>query len=162
MLRHLLDTYRFKSQPYARSLDLVNGLVSLARTPQERELVLDLTDRITMYDLKAKSARVAKLPNGAYQTTLIVDAAKFYANGTGVEKEAPLHDNMDIGLFDARPGQGAFDAKDVISMARRPIKSGEQMIRIVTARKPAFAGIDPYNKYIDRNSDDNVMAVTDD
>ena len=24
----------------------------------------------------------------------------------------------------------------------------------------AFAGVDPYNKYIDRNSDDNVVAVT--
>jgi hypothetical protein len=30
----------------------------------------------------------------------------------------------------------------------------------VTKRKPVFAGVDPYNKYIDRNSDDNVVAVT--
>jgi len=26
-------------------------------------------------------------------------------------------------------------------------------------RKPAFVGVDPYNKRIDRNSDDNVVAV---
>jgi hypothetical protein len=26
--------------------------------------------------------------------------------------------------------------------------------------KPAFAGVDPYNFYIDRNSDDNVKDVT--
>ena len=45
-------------------------------------------------------------------------------------------------------------------MERRPVKSGIQTIRIVTKRKPAFAGIDPYNKYIDRNGDDNVVAVT--
>src|SRR6185369_7213846 len=45
MLRQLLDKYRFKSQTYPRSLDLVNGMLSLARTPQERELVLDLMDR---------------------------------------------------------------------------------------------------------------------
>jgi hypothetical protein len=29
-----------------------------------------------------------------------------------------------------------------------------------TAKKPAFAGVDPYNFYIDRNSDDNVKEVT--
>ena len=26
--------------------------------------------------------------------------------------------------------------------------------------EPAFAGVDPYNFYIDRNSDDNVKDVT--
>jgi len=25
--------------------------------------------------------------------------------------------------------------------------------------KPGFAGVDPYNFYVDRNSDDNVKAV---
>jgi ABC-2 type transport system permease protein len=160
MLAGLLDKYRFKSQPYARSLDLVNGLLSLARNPAERELVLDLLDRITIYDLKAKTATVRKLPDGSFETTLSVEAAKFYANGTGVEKKAPLSDQIDIGLFDQRPGLGAFAAKDVISMARMPIVSGVQTIRVISKRKPAFAGIDPYNKYIDRNSDDNIAPVT--
>ena len=45
-------------------------------------------------------------------------------------------------------------------MAREPVISGEQTLRVVTTRRPAFAGIDPYNKYIDRNSDDNIVAVT--
>jgi ABC-2 type transport system permease protein len=44
-------------------------------------------------------------------------------------------------------------------MERRPIRSGRQALRFVTARKPTHAGIDPYNFYIDRNSADNVMAV---
>jgi ABC-2 type transport system permease protein len=48
----------------------------------------------------------------------------------------------------------------VILKERRPIVSGVQTIRIVTRRKPAFAGVDPYNMYVDRNGDDNVMAVT--
>ena len=159
MLAQLLDKYRFKSQPYVRSLDLVNGFLSLARTPGERELVLDLLDRITIYDLKAKTATVRKLPDGTFETTLTADAAKFYASGTGVEKAAPLVDDIDIGLFDQRPGLGAFAAKDVISMQRVAVKSGVQTIRVISARKPAFAGIDPYNKYIDRNSDDNVVPV---
>ncbi|QNQ07801.1 ABC transporter permease/M1 family aminopeptidase [Sphingomonas alpina] len=160
MLAGLLDKFRFKSQPYARSLDLVNGFLSLARTPAERELVLDLLDRITIYDLKATTATTRKLPDGNFETAITVNAAKFYANGTGVEKPAPLVDSIAIGLFDQRPGLGAFAAKDVISMTRLPVKSGQQVIRLVSKRKPVFAGVDPYNTYIDRNSDDNVVAVT--
>ena len=41
----------------------------------------------------------------------------------------------------------------------RPIPGGAQKITLKTARKPAFAGVDPYNFYVDRNSDDNVRAV---
>ncbi|MDH7973589.1 M1 family aminopeptidase [Sphingomonas sp. AR_OL41] len=160
MLAGLLDKYRFKSQPYARSLDLVNGFLSLARTPAEHELVLDLLDRITIYDLKAPTATVRKLADGKFETSITIDAAKFYADGKGKERATPLADDIDIGLFDARPGLGAFAAKDVISMTRLPVKSGKQVIKVVSTRKPAFAGVDPYNKYIDRNADDNVAAVT--
>ena len=67
---------------------------------------------------------------------------------------------IDVGLFDQRPGLGSFAAKDVISKDRRAIRSGEQTIRIVSRRKPAFAGVDPYNLYVDRNGDDNVVAVS--
>lgn len=161
MLRTLLAKYRFKGQPYPRSLDLVSGFLGLARTAEERQLVLDLLDRITIYDLKAKAATVRKLANGTFETTLTVNAAKAYANGTGKETAAPLSDAIDIGLFDQKPEYGAFSAKDVVLMERRPVTSGDQTIRIVTRRKPAFAGIDPYNKFIDRNSDDNVVSVVD-
>ena len=161
MLRTLLAKYRFKSQPYPRSLDLVNGFLGLARNAEERQLVLDSLDRITIYDLKAKSATVRKLPDGMFETTLTVDTAKAYANGIGKEAAATLSDAIDIGLFDQKPEYGAFSAKDVVSMERRPVKSGAQSIRVITRRKPAFAGIDPYNKFIDRNSDDNVVPVVD-
>jgi hypothetical protein len=33
-------------------------------------------------------------------------------------------------------------------------------LHFITAVKPKFAGIDPYNELIDRNSDDNVVAVS--
>jgi len=33
------------------------------------------------------------------------------------------------------------------------------VLKFVTDKKPAYAGIDPYNFYIDRNSADNVMPV---
>jgi len=160
VLRDLINRYRFKSQPYARSLDLVDGLKSIARDDAERQLVADLFERITIYDLKAKDAVTSKLPDGRWQTRLTIAAGKFYADGKGKEAAAPLKDSIDVGIFAARPGIGAFSKADVDLIERRPIATGDQVITLVTRRKPAFAGVDPYNKYVDRNSDDNVVAVT--
>jgi hypothetical protein len=89
-----------------------------------------------------------------------VEAKKFYANGKGEEKEAPLSDLIEIGLFTAEPGRGAFDKKNVLMMDRQKVRSGKQIFRFVTDKKPTHAGVDPYNFYIDRNSGDNVGTVT--
>ncbi len=54
------------------------------------------------------------------------------------------------------PGWGPFDAKNVLALQRMEVRSGTQQIKLVTAAKPIYAGADPYNVLIDRNSDDNV------
>jgi ABC-type transport system involved in multi-copper enzyme maturation permease subunit len=159
MLVGLLDRYRFRGRPYPRSTDLVAGFASLARDREERLLVADLFERITLWDLKAKSATTRRLPDGRWETLLTVDAAKFVADGQGNETPVPLAGRFDVGAFATRPGFGDFSRADVLAMERRPIRSGGQQVRIVTSRKPAFVGVDPYNKYIDRNGDDNVVVV---
>jgi aminopeptidase N len=160
MLAGLLDRYRFKGAPYAASTDLLAGLNGLARNDAERQLVSDLFERITLYDLKVTGATTKPVGGGRFETVVTVEGKKFYADGRGKETEAPLSDTIDIGLFAARPGVGAFAAKDVLLMERRPVRSGKQEIRVVTKGEPKFAGVDPYNKYVDRNSDDNVAGVT--
>ncbi|MBB3912232.1 ABC transporter permease/M1 family aminopeptidase [Sphingomonas desiccabilis] len=159
MLRGLLARHRFEGAPYANSMELVDGFRGLARNAGERQLVDDLFDRITLYDLKAKAAKTRKLSDGRYETVLTIEGGKAYADGRGKETQAALDDQVDVGLFTARPGLGSFDRADVLVMERRPIRSGTQALRLVTAKRPAFAGVDPYNKYIDRNSDDNVVQV---
>lgn len=159
MLRGLLARYRFKGAPYASATELVEGFRRLARDPAERQLVDDLLDRITLYDLKLKEATTRKLADGRYETLLTIEGAKAYADGRGKERAAPLDDRIDVGLFTARPGLGSFDRSNVLLLERQPIRSGAQQLRLVTAKRPTFAGVDPYNKYIDRNSDDNVAPV---
>ncbi|UVI40375.1 ABC transporter permease/M1 family aminopeptidase [Qipengyuania spongiae] len=160
MLAGLLDRYRFQGPPYAGSPDLVQGFLGLARNESERDLVRDLLQRITLYDLKADEAKVRRLPDGRYETTLIVEAKKAYADGQGKERTAPLRESIDVGLFTERPGDGAFDRSKVLYLKRRPIASGRQEIRIITRERPIHAGIDPYNTFIDRNSDDNLVETT--
>jgi aminopeptidase N len=151
--------WRFKGPQYPRSVDLLNEFRKEAKTPEQQQLITDLFERITLYDLKVKNAVTRKDATG-WTTTLTVQADKFYANGKGVETKTQLAEPIEIGLFTARPGLGAFSSKDVIVMERRPIRSGTQQIVVHSAKKPTFAGVDPYNFYIDRNSDDNVKEVT--
>ena len=158
-LSRFLAEWRFKGPPYPRSVDLVTEFRKEAKTPQQQQLITDLFEKITVYDLKVKNAVTKKDGNG-WTTTLIVDADKYYADGKGNETKAPLNEPIEIGLFTARPGLGAFSSKNVLVMGLQPIHSGEQKVTLHTKEKPAFAGVDPYNYYVDRNSDDNVKAVT--
>jgi aminopeptidase N len=158
-LSRFLAKWRFKGPPYPRSLDLIAEFRKEAKTPEQQQLITDLFEKITVYDLKVADATTRKDATG-WTTTLTVKADKFYANGKGVETRARLAEPIEIGLFAARPGLGAFSARDVQVMERRPIVNGTQRIVVHSKAKPAFAGVDPYNFYIDRNSDDNVKDVT--
>jgi hypothetical protein len=159
-IRTILTKYRFKGAPYPRSIELVDAFRNEARTPEDKALVADLFERITIYDLKVMGPSAKKRADGKWDVTVPVDAHKYYAGGKGDEKEAQLSDRIQIGLFTAMPGRGKFDRSNVIRMAPMPVHGGRQVFRFVTDRKPSFAGIDPYNFYIDRNSEDNVAPVT--
>jgi hypothetical protein len=37
--------------------------------------------------------------------------------------------------------------------------SGRQTVRLVADREPKVAGVDPFNKRVDRNSEDNLKAL---
>ena len=158
-LAKFVAKYRFQGPPYLRSTDLVALFRAEAKTPEDQQLITDLFERITLYDYKVTDAVTRQVPGG-WETVLTVSAAKAYATGKGVETKAPLNEPVAIGLFTARPGLGAFSSKDVVSMASQRLHDGTQKLTVRSAAKPTFAGIDPYNTYIDRNSDDNVKDVT--
>ncbi|MDC8753989.1 M1 family aminopeptidase [Erythrobacter sp. sf7] len=158
-LARLVARYRFKGAPYPRSVDLVAELRKEATTPEQQALINDLFEKITIYDLKAKQAVTKQLANGRWSTRITIDAGKFTADAKGKETPAKLAESIEVGLFTARPGQGSFDKADVLSMERRPVRVGEQVVEVVSDKKPLFAGVDPYNFYIDRDSDDNIVAV---
>ena len=159
-LARLVERYRFKGAPYPRSLDLIAELRKEAKTPQDQALITDLFEAITIYDFKAKEAVTTQLPDLTYRTRITIEAGKFTADGKGNERPASLAENIEVGVFTDRPGSGAFAKANVLSMKRYPIRAGKQVVEIVTKGRPSFAGIDPYNFYIDRDSDDNLVPVT--
>ena len=158
-LSRFVAKFRFQGPPYLRSTDLIDEFKREAKTPEQRQLIADLFENITLYDFKVKEASTKKDGDG-WTTTLTVSAGKFYASGKGEERPAKLTDAVEVGLFTARPELGAFSAKDVLLLKRTALRDGAQRLTLHSKQKPAFAGVDPYNFYIDRNSDDNLIAVT--
>ena len=160
-LRSLLARYAFEGAPYPTSRDLVDALRREAGDdPRAQALITDLFEKITLYDLKTEEAEARRRPDGRYDVTLKITARKLYADGKGVETPAPLGtETFDLGVFTAEPGKPGFTRAAVQSFTVRTLKDGEQTVTLTVNGRPAFAGIDPYNKRIDRNSGDNVTRV---
>ncbi|MGZ8406640.1 MAG: M1 family aminopeptidase, partial [Caulobacteraceae bacterium] len=157
-LANLIRQYGFKGAPFPTTLDFLR-LLRAEAPADKQQLITDLFEKITLYDVKVTAADAKKRPDGRYDVTLKVSAKKLYATGQGKETEAPLNETFDVGLFTVEPGKKGFDAKQVISLQRLLVRSGVQTIRLIADKEPKFAGVDPYNKLIDRNSDDNVLKV---
>jgi len=158
-LRHLLHDFAFKGAPYPTSLDLVKDLRQEAPADKQ-QLITDLFEKITLYDIKTTKAVSKKRADGRYDLTLTLDAKKLYADGSGKETEAPMNETVDVGAFDIEPAQKGFSSKSVIALQRLAIHSGVQTVTMVVSRLPKIAGADPYNTMIVRNSEANVTKVT--
>ena len=159
-LADFIRRHRFGGAPYPRSLDLIQLFRAQARTPEQQQLITDLFERITVYDLRVGQPRAVRRADGRWDVAVPVEARKLYADARGNERQARLAEPIEIGLFTAEPGGPGFDRRNVETMELRPVRTGRQLLRFVTDRRPTHAGIDPYNLYIDRNSSDNVGAVT--
>jgi aminopeptidase N len=159
-LHDYLQTYAFKGPPYPKSTDLIALFRAQAGSdPVKQQLITDLFDKITVYDLHAVTASSHKRADGKYDVTVKISAKKNYADGTGKETEAPMNEPVDVGLFTHKPGTAGFTAQDVLALQRVQVHSGEQTYQFTTDRKPVVAGIDPYNTIINRNSDENLVDI---
>ena len=158
-LARFVAKFRFKGAPYLRSTDLIAEFRREATTPEQQQLITDLFEKITLYDLKVIDAVTRRVPDG-WSTDLTVSTGKAYASGKGVERKVAFNEPVWVGLFTERPGLGTFRKNDILLMNIRKRGNGRQTITLRTKVKPTFAGIDPFNTFIDRNSDDNVKDVT--
>ncbi len=149
-IREFLKAFAFKGPPYPTSLDL-EGCFKKVTPPEYQYLFEDLFQKITLYDDRALTADYVKQPDGKYQVHLTVEAKKFYADGRGQEHPAPLHDWIDIGVLDA---EGHY-----LYLQKHKIENEKTDFTVTVDKLPAKAGIDPVDKLIDRNPDDNVIAV---
>jgi hypothetical protein len=159
-LHNFLMQYRYanasdsQSGPYPDTRQFVEAL--RAQTPADLQYYInDAFENIVLYDNKAVSATVAPTADHKYKVTLNVQVRKLQSDGSGNETPLPLHDLIDIGVF-----KGKKDEEKPLYLKKEWLTRPSQTFEIVVDEPPTRAGIDPYNKLIDRNSDDNMVDVT--
>ena len=157
-LQKFLARYAFKPAPYPSTTDFL-ALLRAEAGPANEQVISDLFERITLYDMKASDAVAHRRADGHYEVRFTVDGRKLYADGLGHESEVPLDELFDVGAFTVEPGKEGYTRGSVLSLQRMAVKTGKQTVTLVLDEAPKLVGIDPFNERIDRNSDDNLTSV---
>jgi ABC-2 type transport system permease protein len=159
-LHNFLMQYRYanatnsQTQPYPDTRQLEDAL--RAQTPPELQyLIADGFDSIVLYDNKALSATVTPTADHKYKVSLTVQARKVKADGNGNESPMGINDYIDVGVF-----TGKKDEEKPLYMSREKFTQEQKTFEIVVDQLPTRAGIDPYNKLVDRIADDNLIDIT--
>jgi len=148
----------FQKPPYTYSLEFLD-YISRAVPPDRLAILDDLFRNITLYENKATQATWSKREDGKYVVRIEVAAAKFRADGKGRETSTPLDDWIDIGVFGPRDPKGPSEGR-LLALEKRRVNGSGTTFEMVVDEEPKKAGIDPFNKLIDRNPDDNIVSVS--
>lgn len=143
-----------QSTPYPDTRQLVAALRE--QTPANLQYFVDDSfENIVLYNNRAESATVTQTPDHKYKVMLVVEAHKMKSDGSGNETPEKMNDLVDIGVF-----TGPRDSEKPLYLQKQWVHDGKQTFEIVVNQMPARAGIDPLNKLIDRDADDNETDVT--
>jgi ABC-2 type transport system permease protein len=174
-LSKYIDAVAFQNPPYTTSLEFLSYLDEA--TPDSLKYLLgDMFRTITLYDNSVKEAVYETLEDSTFEVTLDFYTAKYRtdeegrrtyadANGDSLSLEIegrrrplqslPLSDWIDVGVF----GLDENGNEKVLYLQKHKISEIDNSISITVNEKPVSAGIDPYNKLIDTDSNDNKRAL---
>jgi ABC-2 type transport system permease protein len=155
-LRQLIHDHAFEQPPYATTRDLIADF--RAQAPADKQsLITDLFETITLYDNRTTEATFTQRADGKYVVKFTVTAKKFRSDDRGKESPIAVNDWIDIGVLGESEKKGN---EPVLALERHRMTAPTATFELIVNAKPARAGIDPLNKLIDRNPDDNTAAVT--
>lgn len=158
-LSNFIANNAYHYDPYPSAWDLLAELKAVAENEQELELIDDLFQRITLWDLKVTDTTVEAREDGRFNVSISVEAQRLEADGFGEEHQREMHMPIDIGMFAVSPDRAEFSADEVIYLQKEWIRHGASTFHFTVDRAPVVVGIDPYNKLIDRNAEDNLRRV---
>ncbi len=158
-LRNMLARYAFKSTPFPMSGDLIDAF--RAEAPADKQaLITALFEKITLWDLSVTDVQVDPTDDGRFRVAMSVATTQLEADGGGRESEVPLDIWLDVGIFgQTSDGLGENDLPPPLLLEKRHFDTATSRLEFVVDERPVRVGIDPYNKIIDRNPDDNLKSV---
>lgn len=176
ILKGYVKDVAFQEAPYTNSIEFVDHIRK--GTPQEFQyLISDMFETITLYDNKVEKVTSKKLPNGKYQVDIDFVVSKYRSSDKGKRsfKDAsgkmltykgkttiesyPLNDFIEVGVFGEKTKKGDFEIENELYNKKYKIDRINNKLTIIVDKKPIEVGVDPYNKLIDTNSDDNRMKL---
>jgi ABC-2 type transport system permease protein len=152
-LKKFLEQNKYAKGPYPDTIGFV-AAIREATPPELQYMVTDMFESIVLYENKTVTAVSTPEPGNKYKVTLTVNTAKRKSDGSGNETPMTLNDLIDVGVF-----SGTKEHLKPLHMEKQWFKTDNSTVVFVVDEKPTFAGIDPYNKLIDRNPEDNLIAV---
>ena len=119
-------------------------------------LISDLFEKIILFENKTETATYTKISDEEYLVELEVTAKKFEADSVGRTKSVELTDWIDIGIY----GEDEEGKDKLIYIRKHQIQQENNSFSMLVNQEPKKAGIDPINKLIDRNPDDNIKSIS--
>ena len=173
-LKKYIEKVQFQEAPYTTSIDMVNHIKEA--TPDSLQYVIkDMFETITLYSNRIVEAKTIELENGKYQVDIEFEVSKYRNDEKGRkyygEKvgdtlsyktakmtkpilSVPLADYIDLGIFTEEEVDGK-KKEVVLYFEKHKITAIHNKVSIIVNKKPSEVGVDPYNKLIDTQSDDN-------
>ena len=155
-LKGLIAKFKFSETVQPTTLDLVAALKSVA-LQDDFAFIDDQFNQISIYDLKINEAEITNQEDD-YILALNVSAKQFSASGEGEESEQAFEEFVEIVLFSDDPNDFSID-NEIVYRKKHQLISGENNIIITTNTPFAYVGVDPFVRFIDRNSRDNVVKL---
>lgn len=118
--------------------------------PEARALVDDWTRRVVLYELAVERATVVPRADGRFDVSVALHAAR-----TDGGRSLPLHEVLEVGLYDADPTGGT--APLAVHAVR--VRTGSTVAQIVSDVRPTFVAFDPFVRRVDVDPSDQVAPV---
>jgi len=159
--KKFLDTAAFRQKPpFATSNEWYSYIKEAA--PDSLQYYLeDSFEKITLYENRITKAEYVEVEGSKFKVNLTVQTKKIYYDSTGRDiGEGTAKDLIEIGIFaeDGKNEKG-MTKKMPLYLKKHWLSPGEHKLEFIVESKPVKAGIDPYNKLIDRIPEDNVKTV---
>jgi ABC-type transport system involved in multi-copper enzyme maturation permease subunit len=157
-LGNFIEKFRYKSDPYPNIGEFINSIRK--ETPDDLQyLITDTFEKITLYENKAKSASAFQNLDSTYTVNIEVEAKKVYSDSLGIQSDGELNDWLEIGVLGEKLVNGEME-EFPIYLEKVLITDSLNTFQINVKQKPIKAGIDPMHKFVDRDSEDNLVRVT--
>ncbi|PIE99252.1 MAG: hypothetical protein CR961_01060 [Polaribacter sp.] len=177
-LKKYVEKVKFQDAPYTTSIEMVDEIRKVV--PDSLQYTIkDMFETVTLYRNRVKTVTSTKLDNGKYKVDIEFEVSKYRNDEKGKTyydeqkkdslvykpegKKAivsvPLADYIDIGVFGEKKDKDGKTKETELYFKKHKITQINNKVSIIVDEKPVEVGVDPYNKLIDTDSDNNRKKV---